>query len=68
MLEREEIVPRYRFASLLYYRDGQDNEEFQQGVQDFEPSIHYVFEQEIATQGIKMLRGVKLVLVIDKKL
>jgi len=31
MSEREEIVPRYRSISPLYYRDGQENEECEQG-------------------------------------
>ncbi len=26
--EREEVVPRYRFASPPYYQKGQENEEF----------------------------------------
>ncbi len=59
MLEREEVVPRYRSTSPPYYRKDHDNKEFEQKVQNFEPSIHYVVEQEVATQGIKMSRGVK---------
>jgi hypothetical protein len=39
MLEREEVVPRYRFASPLYYQNDQENEEFEQRVQNFQPPI-----------------------------
>lgn len=63
MLEREEVVPRYRSTSPPYYRKDHDNEEFEQRVQNFEPSIHYVVEQEVATQGLKMSRGVKRIFV-----
>ena len=62
-LEREEVVRRYRFISPPYYREGQENEEFEQKAQNFEPLIHYVVEQEVATQGIKMSRGVKPIFV-----
>ncbi len=41
-LEREEVIPRYRSASRPYYRNGKENEEFEQKAQNFEPSIHYV--------------------------
>jgi hypothetical protein len=47
MLEREEMVPRYIFASPPYYRDGQENEEFEQRTHNFEPSIQYIVEQEV---------------------
>jgi len=30
MLEREEIVPRYKFASPLYYQENHENEELEQ--------------------------------------
>ncbi len=63
MSKREEVVPRYRSTSHFYYRDGQENKEFKQRVHNFEPMIHYVIEQEAATQGIKMSRGIELVLV-----
>ncbi len=63
MLEREEVVPRYKSTSPPYYQKDRDNEEFEQRVQNFEPSIHYVVEQEVATQGIKMYRGVKRIFV-----
>jgi hypothetical protein len=42
--EREEMVQRYRFASPPYYQEGQENEEFEQKVQNFEPLIYYVVE------------------------
>jgi hypothetical protein len=46
MSEREEVVPMYRFASPPYYQNDQENEEFEQRAHNFEPSIHYVVEQE----------------------
>jgi hypothetical protein len=49
MLEREEVVLRYRSTSSPYYRKDHENEEFEQRVQNFEHSIHYVVEQEAAT-------------------
>jgi hypothetical protein len=57
----------YIFASP-HYRNGQENEKFEQGVQKFEPPIQYVIEQKATTQGIIMSKGVKSVLVLDKKL
>ncbi len=63
MSKREEVVPRYRSTSHFYYRDGLENKEFKQRVHNFEPMIHYVIEQEAATQGIKMSRGIELILV-----
>ncbi len=53
---------KVQFTSPPYYRDGQKNEKFEQRAQNFEPSIHYIVEQEVATQGIRMSRGVELVL------
>ncbi len=44
MSKREEVVPRYKFASPPYYRNGQENEEFEQRILNFEPAIHYVIE------------------------
>ncbi len=64
MLEREEVVPRYRLASPPYYREGQENEEFEQRAHNFEPLIHYVVEQEVTIQGIRTSKGVELVLII----
>jgi hypothetical protein len=64
MLEREEVVPRYRPASPPYYREGQENEEFEQRAHNFEPLIHYVVEQEVTIQGIRTSKGVELVLII----
>ncbi len=37
--------------------------EFEQRTQNFEFPIRYMVEQEVATQGIKMFRGVEPVLV-----
>jgi hypothetical protein len=42
--------------------------ELEQRIQNFELPICYMVEQEVATQGIKMSRGVEPVLVTDKKL
>ncbi len=63
MSKREEVVPRYIYVSPLYYRDSQENEEFKQRAQNFEHLIHYFVEQEAATQGIRMSRGIEQVLV-----
>ncbi len=67
MSEREEVVPRYK-STLPFILKGQDNEQFEQKAQNFEPLIHYVVEQEAATQGIKISRGVKPVLVNKQKI
>ncbi len=56
------MVLRYKFVWLPYCQEGQENEEFKQKAQNFEPSIHYV-EQEVAIQGIRISRGVESVLV-----
>jgi hypothetical protein len=68
MSKREEVVLMYRFASPLYYRNGQENEKFEQRAQKIEPPIQYVIEQEATTQGIRMSKGIKSVFVLDKKL
>ncbi len=49
MLEMKEVVLRYKFASPLYYWKDHENEELEQKAQNFEPLIHYVVEQKIAT-------------------
>jgi len=43
------VVLRYEFGSPPYYQEGQENEKFEQKVQNFEPSIHYVVEQKVIT-------------------
>jgi hypothetical protein len=63
MSEREEVLRRYIFSLPPYYQNDQKNKEFEQRAQNFEPSIHYVIEQNITTQGIKMSKGVEPVLV-----
>ncbi len=68
MSEREEIVPRYRSISPPYYRNGRENEEFEQGAQNFEPFIHYVVKQEATTQDIRMFREVELVFVTKQEI
>jgi hypothetical protein len=65
---REEVVLRYKSVLLPYYWNGQENEEFEQKFQNFEPPIHYIVEQKITTQGIKMSRGVELVLVTRQEI
>jgi hypothetical protein len=65
-LEKEEVVPRYKYVSPFYYREDHENEEFKQRIHNFERTIHYVVEQEVATEGIKMSRGVELVLIIKQ--
>ncbi len=62
-LKREEVVPWYRFASLPYYQNNQENEKFEQIIQNFEPLIHCVIEQGGVIQGIRMSIRVELVLV-----
>jgi hypothetical protein len=64
MSKREEIVPRYISTSPPYYRKDHDNEQFEQRAQNFEPSIHYVVEQEAIIQGMKMSIEVEPIFVI----
>jgi hypothetical protein len=66
--KKEEIIPRYRFTLRPYHSNGKKNEEFGQRARDFEPLIHYVDEQEVIIQGIKMSRGVESVFVIRQKI
>jgi hypothetical protein len=68
MLEREEVIPRYKFASLPYYRKEYEDEKLKEKNQNFEPQIHYLVEQEVATQSIKMSKGVELVLVAREEI
>jgi hypothetical protein len=49
MSKREEVVPKYRSTSPPYYQKDHKTKEFEQRAQNFEPSIHYVVEQEAAT-------------------
>jgi hypothetical protein len=58
------VVLKYKFVSPPYYWEGQKNEKFEQKTQNFELPIHYVVEQEVITQGIRICKGVELVLVI----
>ncbi len=44
MLEREEVILRYRSTSYPYYQKKDEDEEFEQIAQNFEPLIHYVVE------------------------
>jgi hypothetical protein len=68
MSKREEVVLRYIYASPPCSRNGQENEGFKQRAQIFEPMIHYIIEQEVATQGIRMSRGVELVFVTSQEI
>jgi hypothetical protein len=47
--EKEEVVPKYKFALPPYYREDHENVEFEQITQNFEPPIHYMVEQEAIT-------------------
>jgi hypothetical protein len=42
MSQREEVVARYKFASLPYYQKDHEIEEFEQKAPNFEPLIRYV--------------------------
>jgi hypothetical protein len=44
MLEKEEVVPRYKFASPPYYQKKYENENFEERAQNFELQIHYLVE------------------------
>jgi hypothetical protein len=64
-LEREEVVPRYKFVSPPYYQEHED-EELEKKAQNFEPHTHYVVEQKVATQDIKISKGIEPILVIKQ--
>jgi hypothetical protein len=42
--QREEVVPRYKWVSPLYYKKEHENEELEKKAQNFELHIHYEFE------------------------
>jgi hypothetical protein len=65
--KREEIVPRYRFASPPYYQEDHEKKKFERKTQNFELPIHYMVEQEATNQGIKMSRRVEPILVIKQE-
>jgi len=67
MSEKQEVVLRYKSTSTPYYWEGQENEKFEQRVQNFEPSIHYVVEQEVIIQDIIISKGVDSILAIRQK-
>jgi hypothetical protein len=54
---------RYKFVSPPYDQNDQENEKFEQIIHNFEPLIHYVIEEKVAIQYIKMSRGVEPILV-----
>jgi hypothetical protein len=62
-LKREEVVPRYKSISPPYYQEHED-EELEERAQNFERHIHYVVEQEVTTQNIRISEGVELILII----
>jgi hypothetical protein len=61
--EKEEVISRYKFVLPIYYREEHEDEELEERVQKFEPYIHYVVEQEVIIQGIRMSKGVEPILV-----
>jgi hypothetical protein len=56
------------FISPPYYQEGHENEEFEQRALNFEPLIYYVVEQKAITQGIKIFKGVELILVTRQEI
>jgi hypothetical protein len=65
--QKEEEIPRYKSISPPYYREENEDEKFEQRAQHLEPLIHCVLEQEAATQGIKMSRGVEPIFITRQK-
>jgi hypothetical protein len=63
MSKKEEVVSRYKLASPPYYRKEHEDEELEERAQNFELQIHYVVEQKAITMGIRMSKGVELILV-----
>jgi hypothetical protein len=47
--EREEVIPRYIFASLIYYWEEYEDEKLEERDRNFEPQIHYLVEQKATT-------------------
>ncbi len=67
MSKKEVVVLRYKSASPFYYRESQENEQFEQKAQNFEPPIHYVVQQKATTHGIIVSKGFELVFVTKQK-
>ncbi len=61
------MVLKYKSTSTPYYWEGQENEKFEQKAQNFEPLIHYVVEQEVIIQDIRISKGVDSILVIRQR-
>ncbi len=61
--KKEEVVPRYKSISLAYYQEQHKDEELEERAHNFEPHIHYVVEQKAIIQGIRIFKGMELVLV-----
>ncbi len=61
------MVLKYKSVSPLYYREGQENEEFEQRPHNFEPPNHYVVEQEATTQGIRISKRIEPVLITKQE-
>ncbi len=49
MSKREEVIPRYKFVSPLYYWKEYEDEKFEEKTHNFEPQIHYLVEYEAIT-------------------
>ncbi len=54
--------------NLFYYQKDHENVESEQKVQNFEPPIHYVVEQKVAIQGIKMSKGIESILITKQEI
>jgi hypothetical protein len=63
MLEREEVILRYKSISFPYYRKEHEDEKLEEKAHKFEPQIHYVVEQKTITSGIIMFKGVESIFV-----
>jgi len=56
-------VPRYIHVSPPFYQEEHEDEELEKKAHNFEPHIHYVVEQKVTIQGIKISKGVECVLI-----
>ncbi len=61
-LEREEVVPKYKFTSLPYYQRTMRMKSLNKELKILNLWC-YVVEQEVRTQGIRMSRGVESIFV-----
>ncbi len=65
--KKEEVIPRYKLVSLFIIEKNIRMRNLKKKTQNFEPQIHYVVEQKIATQGIKMSRRVESIFVTKQE-